>query len=272
MLGSGLCRALRYRYDVWGAVRGSPAVVEKYDLLPTRRIFGGVDVLDFARVERVVNECHPDVVINATGVIKQKGGAGMIGVNSTFPRRLAGLCAGRGVRLIHISTDCVFSGRRGNYSENDTTDPVDLYGYSKLLGEVNSPSLTIRTSLVGWELESSYSLLGWLSRQREKRILGFRRAIFSGVSVPVFSNLMGDVLESCHDMTGIYHVASMPISKYDLLVRLRDALGWGNVDIQPDDDFHCDRSLDGRHFALETGWNSPTWDEMIEGLACGYIK
>ena len=271
MLGHKLCETLRGRFEVWGSVRGSPETLR--GVMPSKRVYGGVDVRDLSRVRRALDACRPGVVINAVGVVPQSGSVSasdFIHVNALFPHLLADLCSRQGMRLVHISSDCVFSGALGNYNEGDVPDPADLYGRSKWMGEPDA--LTLRTSMVGWGLNSRYGLLEWFACRRGMRINGYRRAVFSGLSTSVLSNLLGDILDIHKDLTGIYHLSSTPISKYDLLVRLRDALGWGDIDIQPDDAFRCDRSLDGSRFEAMTGWRHPGWDAMIEGLARERLK
>jgi dTDP-4-dehydrorhamnose reductase len=183
------------------------------------------------------------------------------------------LCAERGIRVIQISTDCVFSGLRGNYSEIDVPDPVDLYGRTKLLGELNRPScLTLRTSIIGWQLNTFSGLLSWFALQRNRHMKGYRKATYSGFSTTVLAQLVGDILQTRPDLNGIYQVASEPISKFDLLVRLRDLLGWNDIMIDPDDQFFCDRSLSGSRFATATGWRSPSWEVMLQGLASEWLQ
>jgi len=231
-----------------------------------------VDALDLDKVTNVMEYVRPDCVINAIGLVKQRDEARQaipsIQINALFPHQLAGLCKRMESRLVHISTDCVFSGLRGGYSEADVPDPVDLYGRTKLLGELNFPGcLTLRTSIVGWELCGNSSLLEWFARQRGRSIKGYKKAIFSGFSSTVLANLIGDLVETRPDLQGLYQVASQPISKYKLLVSLRDALGWDDIRIDADSQFLCDRSLKGNRFEAATGWQSPTWEEMINQLA-----
>jgi dTDP-4-dehydrorhamnose reductase len=223
-------------------------------------------------VREVLDSVKPGAVVNAVGIVKQRDEAKQavpsIRVNALFPHQLAELCGERGIRVVQISTDCVFSGRRGLYSEDDIPDPVDLYGRTKLLGELNRPDcLTLRTSIIGWQLDAFTGLLSWFARQRGKRIRGYRKAIYSGVSTSVLSGLIGDIIEHHPSLDGLYHAAGAPINKFDLLVRLREALGWNDVIIDPDDEFACDRSLNGERFSRETGWHAPDWDAMIDGLA-----
>ncbi|MBI5943847.1 MAG: SDR family oxidoreductase [Chloroflexi bacterium] len=272
MLGHRICRLLGERFEVWGAIRGEMHGFERYNFISQKQIIEHVDAQNLSTFRNALELVKPDAVINGIGIVKQRDEAKQavpsIHVNALFPHQLADLCADNGVRVLQISTDCVFSGARGNYTEIDTPDPIDLYGRTKLLGELNRPgTLTLRTSIIGWQLNTYSSLLGWLASQRGHRIKGYRHAIYSGFSTTVLSNLIGDILETRKDLTGLYHVSSAPISKFDLLTRLRDALGWTDITINPDDQFYCDRSLVGTRFSKITGWMPPSWDEMIEGLA-----
>jgi dTDP-4-dehydrorhamnose reductase len=269
MLGHQLCRTLSNGMDVWVTFRSAPT---QFEFLPAERRIDRVFVEETARVKEVLDTVKPDAIVNAVGIVKQRDEAKQavpsIQVNALFPHQLADLCIERGIRVIQVSTDCVFSGARGNYTEIDNPDPVDLYGRSKLLGELHRPgTLTLRTSIIGWQLNTFSSLLSWFALQRGKRVKGYRKAIYSGFSTAVLSQLIGDILLTRPDLTGLYQVASEPISKFDLLVRLRDILGWGDITIDADDNFFCDRSLSGAHFTAATGWRTPGWDSMLEGLA-----
>ncbi len=272
MLGHQLCRTLGDRFEIWGTLRGEPREFERHGFISQERTVGQVDAQDLSTVRRVLEKVKPDAVINGIGIVKQRDEAKQavpsIHVNALFPHQLADLCAESGLRVLQISTDCVFSGLRGNYNEVDIPDPVDLYGRTKLLGELHRPgALTLRTSIIGWQLNTFSSLLGWFASQRGRRIKGYRRAIYSGFSTAVLSTLIGDIIETRKDLAGLYHIASEPISKYDLLVRLREALNWKDITLEPDDQFFCDRSLVSTRFSTTTGWISPSWDEMIAGLA-----
>jgi dTDP-4-dehydrorhamnose reductase len=270
MLGHQLCRLLTEQMDeVWATIRG-PSV--NFNFLPKERILTNVVVQDLPHIQEVLNSVKPDAVVNAVGIVKQRDEAkqavSSIQVNALFPHQLADLCIERGIRLVQLSTDCVFSGAVGNYSELDAPDAVDLYGRTKLLGEINLPGcLTLRTSFIGWQLNTQSSLLSWFALQRNKHIKGYRKAIYSGFSTRVMAQLIGDILETRPDLSGLYQVASKPISKYDLLVQLRDLLGWKDIVIEADDQFFCDRSLSNVRFGKATGWQPPSWESMLSGLA-----
>lgn len=272
MLGHQLCRGFDGRFETWGSFRGSADQYARYALLDARRAIGGVAAEDVGTVEAALDRARPDAVVNCIGIVKQRDEAKMavpsIVVNCLFPHRLAEMCIARDARLIHMSTDCVFSGRSGAYAEADTPDPVDLYGRSKLLGEVDQPGcLTFRTSIIGWELEHRAGLLEWFAAQRGRTIKGYRRALYSGVSTRVMADLIGRALERWPELSGVYHAASEPIDKCELLSELGLALGWDDIVIEPEEDFVCDRSLDGSRLVERTGWSAPSWAEMIRGLA-----
>ena len=187
-----------------------------------------------------------------------------------MPRR-SSTCSGElsrtGARVIHLSTDCVFSGRKGHYSETDSPDGEDLYGRTKLLGEVAVEGcLTIRTSMIGRELAGQHGLLEWFLSNDGGHVRGFRRAVFSGFTTNVLSELICDVIAEHRSLSGMWHVAAEPINKFDLLHLIRDAYGL-SVDIEPDDSMVCDRSLDGSRFRAATGFVAPSWDAMIGSMA-----
>jgi len=187
MLGSAVFKALceSKRHQVWGSQRGRsphPKLAE----FPSAGILTGLDVLDQDSLTHTFAKVKPNVVINCVGLIKQLDQANdplvALPINSLLPHRLLQLCEVAGARLVHISTDCVFSGRKGNYLETDVSDAEDLYGKSKYIGELhNSPyAITLRTSIIGHELGTSFALLEWFLAQ-QGTVKGFSKAIFSGV-------------------------------------------------------------------------------------------
>jgi dTDP-4-dehydrorhamnose reductase len=235
------------------------------------RTHGGVDALDFRTVEDTVRKIKPDWIINCIGIIKQLKEASdpilCISLNSLFPHQLAKLCTATGVRMIHLSTDCVFSGRKGNYAEDDASDADDLYGRSKYIGEVSGLGcLTIRSSIFGRDFLKQSALLEWLLSNRGGRVRGFRNSIYSGFPTQVIATIMGDIIEFHPALSGLYQIASTPISKYELLVKIRDAMKL-EIAIDPWDDPPCDRSLRADRFVAATGYRLPTWDQMIRTLA-----
>ena len=186
-----------------------------------------------------------------------------IPINSLLPHRLAGLCALLSARLVHIGTDCIFSGEKGGYTENDPSDAKDLYGKSKFLGEVDYPhAVTLRTSIIGHELQSAHSLIGWFLSQQD-HCKGYKRAIFSGLPTVALAQIIRDVVIPSPDLSGVYHVAAKPISKYDLLRLVADVYG-KSIEIEPDDQLIIDRSLNADRFRQATGYVVPDWPELIK--------
>jgi dTDP-4-dehydrorhamnose reductase len=271
MLGHKLWQVFRSRFETWGTVRSSYQEYARYGLFEADRLLGHVDTSKFDTVERAVLEVQPTVVVNCIGIIKQLPTArdpiASIAVNALFPHRLAQLSESIGVRLIHISTDCVFSGRKGMYTEDDVPDAEDLYGRSKLLGEVDGPDiLTLRTSLIGRELQTSNGLVEWFLSSRGQRVQGYTNAIFSGFPTLVLANIIADVIERHPDLSGVYHVSSAPISKHQLLCLLRDALRVP-IEIEPSPTVSVDRSLDSSRFQAAAGYVPPPWTEMVLAMA-----
>ncbi len=266
MLGHRVWQLCRERFDARVAVR-SRLPLPLYD---SEGVLEQFDATDFAGVERLIARVAPGVVVNCIGVVKQLAAAhdpiASIAVNSLFPHVVARACSSAGARLITVGTDCVFSGCRGAYAETDVPDPVDLYGRSKLLGEVDAPNLTLRTSIVGRELGGASGLLEWFLANRGGRVRGFTRAVFSGVTTRELARVIAGVIERHPRLEGLYHVAGEPISKYDLLMMFNDAFGAG-VTIDPAGLPVIDRSLDGSRFRAATGWVAPSWREMVGEMA-----
>jgi dTDP-4-dehydrorhamnose reductase len=208
-------------------------------------------------------------VVNCVGIVKQLAAAKdpvlQISVNALFPHQLSRLCGPRR-RVVHVSTDCVFSGRTGSYREADLPDPLDLYGRSKLLGELQEDEgLTLRTSVIGHELGSEHhGLVEWFLSQRGT-VRGFRRAIYSGLPTVVLAQVLVDHVLPRPELRGVYHVASEPISKHELLLLLERTYGRGTI-VEPSDDVVCDRSLDSSRFRRATGWQPPPWPDLVRRM------
>lgn len=270
MLGHKLYQVLGEGPDVYGTIRGGFESVAAFGIFDPERIVAGLDVTDEKALDRAITDVRPDVVINAVGVIKQKPSSKdvetTLTINSIVPHRLAALSEQRGFRLVCISTDCVFKGDRGGYTEDDVPDAIDLYGQSKHWGEVTEGNcLTLRTSIIGHELSTSHSLIDWFFSNRGGKVKGFRRAIYSGFPTVTFSRLLAKILSDHPDLHGLYHVSSEPIDKHSLLeiVRLAASL---DIEIEPDDDFAIDRSLNSDRFRTVTGFRPAGWEEMIREM------
>ncbi|WP_415033108.1 dTDP-4-dehydrorhamnose reductase family protein [Azonexus sp.] len=256
-------------HDTWGTLR-SAAGLRHFPEATHARLLCGVDVLDQDALLAVMARVKPEIVINCVGLIKQLADAGdpltALPINAMLPHRLARLCALAGARLIHVSTDCVFSGRKGKYLESDVSDAEDLYGKSKYIGEVHDTAhvITLRTSIIGHELDSSHALVDWfLSQQGEVR--GFTRAVFSGLPTVELARVMKDYVLPHPALHGLYHVAAEPIDKFSLL-NLVAAQYSKPIEIRPDDALVIDRSLEGSHFRAATGYVAPVWPELIRRM------
>jgi dTDP-4-dehydrorhamnose reductase len=271
MLGHKLVQQWAGRFEVFTTLRSSLHQYEFMGLFKPENAYCGVDAADFDAIERIVKQCSPDVIVNAIGVIKQLPSAKdeeiVFNINSIFPHKLAMLCQSVGTRLIAISTDCVFNGKKGSYKETDTPDAKDLYGQSKFKGEVTGKNcLTIRTSIIGRELGTSHSLVDWFLSNRGGRVKGFTRAIYSGFPTIVLADVLADVIENHPDLSGLYHVSSQPINKFELLCLVREAYH-AEIEIEPFDDLEIDRSLNSDKFRAETAFIPEPWPEMIARMA-----
>lgn len=270
MLGNAMMRVMSERTDwqVRGTIR-SDGSRRHFAPALAGRLIAGIDVEEPDALVTAFTAARPDVVINCVGLVKQLADAEnplrAVPINTLLPHRLAALCRLSGARLIHMSTDCVFSGDKGRYVELDRPDADDLYGRSKLLGEVDYPhAVTLRTSIIGHELESSHGLVNWFLSQ-EGSCRGYTRAIFSGLPTVVLSMLVRDIVIPHPDLRGVYHVASAPISKYDLLRMIAATYG-KDITIEPSDTLVIDRSLDASRFCEATGYVAPDWDALIKTM------
>ncbi len=271
MLGHKLWQTFAGRFDTRVTFRQSPDAYGSFGIFDPARCVGHVSAQNFDDVARALASVGPQVVVNCVGIVKQNAAANnpvaSITVNSLFPHRLAHVCRTAGARLIHLSTDCVFSGRKGNYCESDLTDAQDLYGRTKVLGEVDYENcLTLRTSMIGRELQTSHGLIEWFLAQRGKSVRGFKRAVFSGFTTAALADVIGNVIANYPQLRGTWHVAADPINKFDLLSLVKQTYEL-DVQIEPDETFVCDRSLDGGRFRQATGFTPRPWPEMIRQMA-----
>lgn len=269
MLGHQLLAYLKPRHDVKVTLRQDLATYCQYGLFDSVNSFAGIDIRSLERLVEVVADFRPEAVINAVGIVKQRSDAKesipSLEINALLPHRLAVLCKGVGARLIHLSTDCVFSGKKGKYLESDPSDAEDLYGKTKYLGEVHEAnSLTLRTSIIGRELSRHTSLLDWFL-SRSGSVKGFTNAIYTGFTTMEMSRIIEKMLMEYPDASGVYQVSSDQINKYELLLLIREKLGL-DIEVIPDDVFCCDRSLDSSRFRSDFNYTPPSWPAMIEEL------
>lgn len=270
MLGSAMVRVISgaSEHEVIALSRASEAR-QWFPADIRARFFGGLDVDNYENLARAFADHRPDVVINCIGIVKQLAAASdvlsSVPINSLLPHRLAQLCGMVGARLVHFSTDCVFSGNSGNYVESDTPDAKDLYGMSKQWGEVHDPhTITLRTSIIGPELNSSRGLLGWFLSQSGS-VLGYRRAIFSGLPTVELSRIVRDLILPRADLSGLYHVSTHAIDK-DSLLRLFAAAYGKDIEIVADDSLVIDRSLNSERFRAATGYSPPDWPTLVADM------
>lgn len=271
MLGSAVFRVFGAdkKFEVFGTLR-SGAGLRFFEGADHTHLKYGVDVLDSDSLAEALASVRPDLVINCIGLIKQLADANdpltALPINAMLPHRLARLCTLAGARLIHVSTDCVFSGRKGGYLESDASDAEDLYGKSKYIGELRdiSNAVTLRTSIIGRELNSQHALVDWFLAQ-EGSIRGFSKAVFSGLPTVELARVMKDYVVPNNNLFGLYHVAAEPINKFDLLTLVAQEYG-KSIEINEDSSIEVDRSLNGERFTNATGYVAPDWPSLISRM------
>jgi dTDP-4-dehydrorhamnose reductase len=267
MLGNALTRYFSQEPDclVTGTVRSQKSI-DPFPKNLQENIVWGIDAIDFETVREFIKAQRPNIVINCVGLVKQLSDANdpllALPINSLFPHMLARCCAEYSARLVHMSTDCVFNGSKGGYLDDDIPDAQDLYGISKRLGEVDyTNAITLRTSIIGHELDGSRSLVDWFLSQKES-VKGFSKAVFSGLPTVEIARIIKDYVIPNEKLHGVYHVSADPINKYDLLKLLANIYGHDTKVIK-DVKFIIDRSLNSSRFRDITGFKPVPWDEMI---------
>ena len=270
MLGHQLISVLSEYHKVKCTLRGNESKYVNNPEYSNENTFFNVEVTNYIRLEYVIKEFNPDVVINAVGIVKQrkssKDSISILEVNALFPHRLAEIGDKNGFRIIHVSTDCVFDGKKGNYTEDDHMTAKDLYGMSKFLGELHDEHcLTLRTSIIGLELSRKSSLIEWFLAQSGE-IKGFENAIFSGFTTKELSRIIHKMLTEYPKASGLYHVSMDPINKFDLLTTYNSFLK-KEIDIDKESDFYCFRGLNSNRFRQEFNYTPPKWSESLNELA-----
>lgn len=272
MLGHVVARDLSQRFDVWTTDRGDSGLVSLHTGIPTERIITGFNALSRDSLSQAVQASSPDWIVNCIGLIKQAPEVGdqqlLEALNVSLPRTLADLGSSGSFRLLHVSTDCVFSGLKGtSYSESDIPDARDPYGRAKALGEMElgDKALIVRTSCVGPEIQRSFGLLEWFLSQPPGVVGGFSHALWSGLPTVTLAAALGTFIARSQELSGTYHVASNPIDKASLLRLISMELGnrWEIVDV---DEPRLDRSLDASKVRSEIGLDPGTWPELVQDL------
>ena len=273
MLGNALFSELSKNYEVYGTVRSNE---EKKYFTPSQaeRIFSFVDIENMESLARVFSRIKPDVVLNAVGLIKQNPTINdtrvAIYMNALFPHLLADLCKLSGARMIHFSTDCVFTGNKGSiYKENDLSDADDVYGKTKFLGEVSyDHCVTMRTSIIGHGFEAHASLADWFLAQKGE-IQGYTNVIYSGLPTVEIARIIGEYIIPNKRIKGLYHVSADPISKRELLQIMAKVYG-KKITIKPVDQPVNDRSLDSSRFRKLAKYDPPNWLNLIKKMYQNY--
>jgi len=276
MLGHKIYQVLSEDFNVNVTFRNFDEKLKHTDIFRKEDALDGVDAKNFNAIEKLVENYKPKFVINCIGIIKQlkeaKNPKLSIYTNSLFPHLLAELCKKYNTKLIHISTDCVFSGNKGNYTESDNPDPVDLYGRSKLLGEVSiEPHLTLRTSIIGHELFSNVSLVDWFLSNSGGKVNGFVNAIYTGFPTIILANEIKRIINDFPDLSGLYHISSERINKYELINKIKKVYKL-DTEINPFEEFRLDRSLNSDKYRKATHFTPPSWDEMIIAMHNDYLN
>jgi len=274
MLGHKMLQILSRRFDTvvgFAYEDVSKPPYDRVELFQGVEMVAGVNAADFQTLEKTLAVVRPDCIVNCIGIIKQRETASAyipcIELNALLPHKLAAFAQKWGGRVIHFSTDCVFDGNRGGYTEEDFSNAEDLYGKSKFLGEVaGENALTLRTSIIGRELTSHKSLLDWGLSQNGKTVKGFKNVIYSGVTTNQIAEVVAMVIEKFPTLSGLYQVVADPISKHDLLGLIRDAFSL-DMKIMPETETVSDRSMKGDKLKAATGYVSPPWPELMANLA-----
>lgn len=256
--------------SVYGTVRKEASFYEKFKIFNTDYLIPNLDITDFVKVLKVLDEVKPDVILNCIGITLRKPEIKnpelCQEVNSLFPQRLGRWAAQHQKRLIHFSTDCVFGGGDGMYTEDSIPDAKDVYGKTKFLGEVlGSHSLTLRCPIIGREIEGKTELIEWFLQQRNKAIKGYSKAIYSGITSAEMARQIILIIRKYPNLTGLYQISSEPISKYDLLVLLNEISAL-NATIHKDESYSTNKSLDSKKYRQLTGYNPPSWSSMLREM------
>jgi len=272
MLGHQLFLTLQQHHEVKVTLRKNLEAYALYKLFDKGNSYSEINARNIDDISNLLVKFKPQVVVNAIGVVKQRKDAKDIvptlEINALFPHKLALICQSIGARMLHISTDCVFSGKKKEaYTEDDIPDALDLYGQSKHWGEVNAENcLTLRTSIIGLELANKKSLIEWFLTQKGK-VRGYSKAIYSGLTTLEICRLIEHIAISYPKLSGLWHVSSDPINKFDLLRKFSEKLGIKDVEVEPYDGFVCNRSLSSSRFRKETSYKPSSWDSMLSELA-----
>ena len=276
MLGHVLCRSLFNdpHFDVHATtILSEPGMYWFTKKLSSRIIFN-LNADRFDNLLPVFHSIKPDIIINCIAIIKPvdilKNPISSINLNTLLPHKLAEISKINGTRIIQISSDIVFDGKKGTYNENDQVNISDRYGMSKYLGEIDGPNcFTIRTSIIGHELNKKTNLLEWFLSQSQQ-VEGYTKAIYSGLPTIELSNVIIKYIIPNKSIHGIYHISSDPISKFDLLKLIASRYQL-QINVEPNDKVTVDRSLNSNAFRSISGYAPKAWPELINSMYEDYL-
>jgi dTDP-4-dehydrorhamnose reductase len=265
MLGHMLLRKAPQSWQIYSSTRN--------DFVGKNKFYFDLDSTSDAQrtLLRNINYLRPDIVINCIGYIKQREEihkSKEVLINSWLPHMLNDLSIESHFKLIHFSTDCVFSGKKGMYTISDQPDPIDHYGLSKYAGEVASKNtLTLRTSIIGHEVKNKKSLLEWFLAQDDK-CDGYSKAIYSGLTTLQLSKYLFEyIIPSLinNKINGIHQLASPPINKYDLLTLISEVYK-KKIEIKKNSSVQIDRSLMSTSIFKLLKMPEPLWPLMVREM------
>jgi len=271
MLGHQLWQCLSVRLpETFVVIRQSRQAYKEFKLFKnSERVFDNIDAMDFSTIQSVLSKIRPDFVLNCVGITKRREAATdpavSITLNSLFPHKLAKWGQDNNAKVVSFSTDCVFDGKTGNYTEESLTSAEDIYGKTKALGEVKTGNaLTLRSSFIGPELSHGSELLEWFLAQTGT-VKGFKNAVYSGLTTLELCRIVEKIIFDYPAAKGLYNVSSDPITKFDLLTLIKKKMGL-SIEIIPEDNFYCNRSLDSSRFRKEFNYTPPSWEKMVDEL------
>jgi dTDP-4-dehydrorhamnose reductase len=257
--------------DTWVTLRNDITTYIYSNIYNNEKVIGNIDLSDFKKLLHTLNEIKPDIILNACGITIRRGveevKSNTILINSVLPHILNEWVSLNNKRLIHFSTDCVFSGKKGDYLDTDIKDAYDLYGSTKSLGEIvdSKFAITLRGSMIGRELENKTELFEWFLQQSNNKIKGFSEVIYAGITTVKMAEIVLRLINFYPNLSGIYNISSKPISKYDLLKMCNEHFEINSI-IEMDNSYKSNKNLISDKFFIEIGIEKPNWIDLIRQL------
>ena len=257
--------------DTWVTLRKSLTSYSYSEIYNPEKVIDNIDLINFQTISNQLNKINPDIVVNACGITIRRGietlKSNSIILNSALPHFLNEWVTSNNKRLIHFSTDCVFTGAKGDYIDNDNKDASDLYGSTKSMGEVidSKFAITLRGSMIGSELENKTELFEWFLKQKNKKIKGFNKVIYSGITTTKMAEIVLKLIDQFPNLSGVYNISSKPISKFELL-KLWNNLFDINANIEIDNSYTSNKNLISDNFYRTISMEQPDWVELSSQL------